>query len=175
MHASRNVQDSLLNHIDEGTKMAKSFVESSLSNGQSRSFYNPIRKSKLKSFEDMTRKTKLKCRSGDIVNVHINPELVFRHALVLANCRDDVAVDKVLSYPMGPIPTAIFHDDVTMRKTCKADLAHLLEQDVLVSPTLPIFDISKTTYIRDGMALLQSVDAKKYKNVGELTMPDFVR
>jgi hypothetical protein len=168
MHASKDVQDSLLNSIDEGTKMAKSFVEGSLSDGQSRSFYNPIRRSKLKSFEDMTRTTKLKCPSGDIVNVHINPELVFRRALVLANCRE------VLSYPIGPIPTAIFHDDGTMRKTCKADLAHLLEQDVLVSSTLPIFDISKTTYIRDGMALLQSVDAKKYRNFGELAM-DFVR
>jgi hypothetical protein len=40
----------------------------------------------------------------------------------------------------------------------------------LVSPTHPIFDISKTTYIRDGMALLQSVDAKKYRNFGELAM-----
>jgi hypothetical protein len=125
MHASRNVQDSLLNHIDEGTKMAKSFVEGSLSNGQSRSFYNPIRRSKLKSFEDMTIKTKLKCRSGDIVNVHINPELVFRPALVLANYRYNITVDKVLSYPNNPIPTIIFHDDGTMRKTCKADLAHL--------------------------------------------------
>ena len=118
----------------------------------------------------MTRKTKLKCRSGDIVNVHINPELVFRRALVLANCRDDVTVDKVLSYPIGPIPTAIFHDDGTMRKTCKEYLPHLLEQDVLVSPTLPIFDISRTTYIRDGMTLLQSVDANKYRNCGEFAM-----
>ena len=109
MHASKDAQDSLLNSIDEGTKMAKSFVEGSLSNGQFRSFYNPIRRSKLKSFEDMTRKTKLKCHSGDIVNVHINPELVFRRALALANCRDDVTVDKVLSYPTGPILTAIFH------------------------------------------------------------------
>ena len=170
MHASKDVQDSLLISIDEGTKMAKSFVEGSLSNGQSRSFNNPIRRSKLKSFEDMTRKTKLKCRSGNIVNVHINPELVFRRALALANCRNDVTVDKVLSYPIGPIPTAIFHDDGTMRKTCKVDLAHQLEQDVLVSPALPIFDISKTTYIRDGMALLQSVDTNKDRNCGELAM-----
>ena len=99
----------------------------------------------------MTRKTKVKCRSGDIVNVHINPELAFRRSLVLVNCRDDVTVDKVLSYSIGPIPTAICHDDGNMRKTCKADLVHLLEQDVLVSPTLPIFAISKTTYIRDGI------------------------
>jgi hypothetical protein len=49
---------------------------------------------KLKSFEDMTHKTKLKCRSGDIVTVHMNTELVFRRELVLANCREDVTVEK---------------------------------------------------------------------------------
>jgi hypothetical protein len=63
--------------------------------------YNPSTRSKLKSFEDMTHKTKLKCRSGDTVN----PELVFSRELVLANCREDVTVEKVLSFPIGPIPT----------------------------------------------------------------------
>ena len=53
----------------------------------------------------MTKKTKLKCRSGDTVTVHMNPELVFRRELVLANCREDVTVEKVLSFPIGPIPT----------------------------------------------------------------------
>ena len=174
MHASKEVQDSLLNSINEGTQRVKSFVDGSLSNGQSRSFYNPISRSKLKSFEDMTKKTKLKCRSGDTVNVHINPELVFRRALALANCREDVTVEKVLSYPIGPIPTSMFHDDGTMRKTCKADLAHILEQDVVVCQILSIFDISRTTHIRDGMALLQSINAKRFKTFGELAL-DFVR
>ncbi|CAC5408182.1 unnamed protein product [Mytilus coruscus] len=174
MHASKEVQDSLLNSIDEGTQRVKSFVNGSLSNGQSRSFYNPIARSKLKSFEDMTKKTKLKCRSGDTVNVHINPELIFRRALALANRREYVTVEKVLSYPIGPIPTSMLHDDGTMRKTCKADLAHILEQDVVVCQILPIFDISKTTHIRDGMALLQSVNAKRFKTFGELAL-DFVR
>ena len=103
MHASREVQESLLNCVEQGTKMVKSFVDGSLSEDQSRSFYNPITRSKLKSFEDMTKKTKLKCCSGDTVTVHINPELVFRRALVLANCREDVTVEKVLSFPMENI------------------------------------------------------------------------
>jgi hypothetical protein len=47
-------------------------------------------RSKLKTFEDLTKKTKLKCRSGDVVEAHINPELVFRRALVLASSREDV-------------------------------------------------------------------------------------
>ena len=53
----------------------------------------------------MTQKTKLKCRSGDTVTVHMNRELVFRRELVLANCREDVTVEQVLSFPIGPIPT----------------------------------------------------------------------
>jgi hypothetical protein len=98
---SREVQESLLNCVEEGTTMVTSLVDGSLSEGQSRSFYNPSTRSKLKSFEDMTHKTKLKCRCGDTVH----PELVFSRELVLANCREDVTVKKVLSFPIGPIPT----------------------------------------------------------------------
>ena len=87
-------------------------------------FFWPKPKSKLKTFEDLTKKTKLKCRSGETLHVHINPELVFRRALVLANCREDVTIDKILSLPIGPIPSALFHDDGTMMKTCKSDLCH---------------------------------------------------
>jgi hypothetical protein len=36
----------------------------------------------------------------------MNPELVFRRELVLANCREHVTVEKVLSFlPIGPIST----------------------------------------------------------------------
>jgi hypothetical protein len=55
---------SLLNCVEEGTTMVTSLVDGSLSEGQSRSFYNPSTRSKLKSFEYMTHQTKLKCRSG---------------------------------------------------------------------------------------------------------------
>ena len=53
----------------------------------------------------------LKCRTGDVVKAHIHPELVFRRALALANVREEISVEKVLAYPVGPISTAIFHDD----------------------------------------------------------------
>jgi hypothetical protein len=53
---SREVQESLLNCIEEGTKMVTSLVDGSLSEGQFRSFYNPSTRSKLKSFEDMTHR-----------------------------------------------------------------------------------------------------------------------
>jgi hypothetical protein len=64
----RNVLFQLMYNI---SKIVTSLVDGSLSEVQFRSFYNPSTRSKLKSFEDMTHKTSLKCRSGDTVTVHV--------------------------------------------------------------------------------------------------------
>ena len=148
--------------------MCEQFANSAFSVDQSGSFYNPIPKSKLKTFEHMTSKTNLKCKSEEIISGHINPELVFRRALVLANCRDDVTIENVLSHPIGPIPVSLFHDDGTMRKSCKSDLVKQFESDVSSVLSLPDFDRSVTTYIRDAMAVVQCTDVKKYKTFGDL-------
>ena len=117
----------------------------------------------------MTKQVSLKCRSGDIIKAHISPEVIFRRALVLASSRDDVTVEKILSYPVGPIPSSVFHDDGTMRKTCKADLAHLLEAEASASMhTILPFNHEVTAIIRDGMALFQSLNIKQCKTFGDL-------
>ena len=89
-------------------------------------------------------------------------------ALALTTCRDDVTVEKLLSFPIGPIPTSLFHDDSTMRKCVKADLTHELEREVCPSFTLRSFD--KTVLIRDGMGIIQSLDVKKFSNFGDLAI-----
>lgn len=116
----------------------------------------------------MNKKTKLKCRSGETVQGNINPELIFRRALALTKCRDDVTVEKLLSFPIGPIPTSLFHDDGTMRKCVKSDLAHELEREICPSFNLPAFDPSLTVVIRDGMAIIQSLDVKRFSSFGDL-------
>ena len=148
--------------------MVKTFINGTWSSEESKSLYSPIPRSKLKTFEDLTKSTNLKCRSGDIVKAHINPELIFRRALVLASSRDDVTVENVLSFPIGPIPMSLFHDDGTMMKTCKADLAHQLENEVSAIGTLPPFNPSLTCLIRNGMALFQALNVKLYKTFGDL-------
>ena len=42
MHATREVQDSLLSAVNEGEKKCRNFVNSALSVGQSASLYSPI-------------------------------------------------------------------------------------------------------------------------------------
>lgn len=109
LKASKEVQESLLKSVDTGNAMVKTFVGSALSVGKSGSFYGPIKRSNIKTFSDMNKKTKLKCRSEETVQGNINPELIFRRAaLALTTCRDDVTVEKLLSpywtYTDFPVP-----------------------------------------------------------------------
>jgi hypothetical protein len=173
LHAKKEVEDSLLNCVDQGQKYLQSFVVGCLKENENRYFYSPISRSSLKTFEDMTKQSNLKCRTGDVVKAHIHPELVFRRALALANVREEVSVEKVLAYPVGPIPTAIFHDDGSMRKCCKSDLIHLLEKEISTSFILPSYDKNKSTLIRDGMGIIQSLNAKRYNTFGELAKDYF--
>jgi hypothetical protein len=114
----------------------------------------------LKTFTDVIKTSKLKCGSGEILNVHISPELVFRRALVLAGCREDVTIEKIISFPIGPVPISIFHEDGTMRKTSKADLSHQRESEATSRPQLEPFDRSHSVIIRDGMTLIQALNVK---------------
>lgn len=168
MQASKDVQDSLLKSLERGNQMVKSFVEGCFNEGENRVFYSPISRSPLKTFEDMTKTSKLKCKTGDFVKAHINPEMIFRRALALANVREDVTVDKILAYPIGSIPSALFHDDGTMRKCCKSDIIHLLEEEICSSFNLPSYDTANTVLIRDGMGIIQCMDVKKCNTFGDL-------
>ena len=73
----------LLSAADTSTDMALNFVNNVFSEGQSRSFYSPITRSKLEAFEAMTSKTSLKCRSGEVVSGRVKPGIVFRRTLML--------------------------------------------------------------------------------------------
>jgi hypothetical protein len=95
--------------------------------------------------------------------------------MVLANCREDITVEKVLSFPIGPIPTSLFHDDGTMRKTSKADLAHQLEQDVRLGSTVPfclfdrVLNVISIKDIDDNGCQLKARDLIFYKIKCHLT------
>ena len=62
----------------------------------------------------------------------------------------------------------MFYEDGTMRKSCKSDLVQQFENEVSPVLSLSDFDPSLTTYIRDGMALVQCMDAKKHRTFGDI-------
>ena len=61
----------------------------------------------------------------------------------------------------------MFHEDGTMRKSCKSDVEKQFENEVSPVLSLPDFDPSLTTYIRDSMALVQCMDATKHRTFGD--------
>ena len=103
----------------------------------------------------------------------ISPEIVFRRALSLAMCRDDVSMATVLGHPLGPVPMVIFHADGTMRKTKKAELGHQLEAQVERVSELPQSTTTTTVYIRDAMAFIQMMAADQFNSFDALTLSYF--
>ena len=168
--ATAEIQQSLLHATDTGQKKMEKFVEASLSSGQNQSFYSPIARSKLKTFADMNKKTKIKLLGGRDVTLQVNisPELVFRRALTLAKNRDGVTVSSVLSHPIGPVPTGLFHDDGTMRKCTKAELGHKLEELTSKQAELPDYHPLSTVFIKDAMATIQAINGNRFKTFGDL-------
>jgi hypothetical protein len=116
----------------------------------------------------MERKTKVQAAQGHMLKVHISPELVFHRALTLSGCRDDINLDRVLSHPVGPVPTSLFYDDGTVRKCTKAGLGHKLEEKATKYSKLPPFNKTETVYIRDAIAVIQMMDASKYRMLDDL-------
>ena len=63
----------------------------------------------------------------------------------------------------------MFHEDGSMRKPTKADLAHVLEEGISSTPTWPPCIPSDSVYIVDVMVLLHKTPAQYYsKSFGEL-------
>ena len=111
------------------------------------------------------KKTKLKCGKGDVATAASSPEIVFRRALSLTRCRDDVSMATVLGHPIGPVPMAIFNADGSMRKTNKAELGHQLEAQVERVSELPQITTTITVYIMDAMALIQMMGGGVTKSI----------
>lgn len=146
--------------------MAYVFVKGCLSEGGSRNLYSPITRFTLKSFDDMTKASKPKSISGKSLQSHFNPNIIFRRALTLLNVREDVNIEN--THPVGLIPLSLFHENGTMRKIYESDLMHSFEEFVEPIFCLNDFDLSRTVLIGGGFGLIQGMDSKALKTLGDL-------
>ena len=84
----------------------------------------------------------------------------------------DVNMRKVLSYELAAVSHSMFHDDGSMRKTNKADLAKKLEantDEILVLPRQNSPTSSQSAaYLIDGMAMCQALNENHFKTFNDL-------
>ncbi|KAG0730384.1 hypothetical protein GWK47_028391 [Chionoecetes opilio] len=101
----------------------------------------------------------------------IDTEVLFRRLLAVSKNRD-VDMRKVLSYELAAVPPSMFHDDGSMRKTNKADLAKKLEantDEILILPSQNSPTSSQSAaYLIDGMAMCQALNENHFKTFNDL-------
>ena len=148
-------------HHDHGSKeliellsSVDHFVKKKLGNEPTKSFWEPLKKCTVSTFADM----KNALSNDKDRKLIIDTEVLFQRLLAVCRSRD-VDLRNVLQYELATVPPALFHDDGTMRKTNKADLAQRLESsclEVLVE-LLQIPSSTSSAYLIDGMGMVQSL------------------
>ena len=167
MIASYVVRESLLSAVELGRTKAQDFLSTRLASDGQKSFYDPIKKSGIQTFHDMQKKTKVRV-SGGLNNLRVSPELVFRRALTLSECRADVTLQSVLSRPITSIPTSLFNEDGTMRKNKKSDMVACIEERIEPSSSLPPGTLGHRVYIRDAMSVIQAIRGDNFVTFSDL-------
>lgn len=168
MHATSAIEHSLLSCVEKGKAKVETFIGRSLSVGGKGKFHDAIKQTKLKTFKDLKKTVKVKTKHG-IKETKMNPELIFRRAIATSGYRSDLNLQAVLSIPTGGAPLSLFHDDGSMRKPTKTDLAHFLEDGIALSTSWPQCNPNVSVYIVDFMVLLHKTHVQHYcKSFGEM-------
>ena len=108
MHATPLVKESLLDCVKDGTTKYEQFVKRVLSVGGEGNFFDPIKKSKLMTFKDLSKPVKVKTTQG-IKATTINPVNIFRRSIALIRYRKDLDFLTVMSKPTGGAPLSMFY------------------------------------------------------------------
>ena len=161
--------DGLIRSTEKGRQQMNTFVEKRLNTNQV-SFWDPIPKLKVKTFESTTRKIQVKAVSDKLVTVGADREL-FGRLLIAANVRQ-INLKQVLCYELSSVPFSLAYQDGSLRKTNKSTLAALIESKVNVCPRLEPFP-RYTIHLIDGMALVQVLKSAGSSTFGELASKYF--
>ena len=159
-----NVAECLLACKRKGQEQMTKFIVERLNTNEV-SFWDPIPKLKVKTFSSMTKKVTVKASDDKIATVSADRDL-FGRLLIVANARQ-INLMEVMTYELSPIPCALAHQDGTLRKNAKCQLANIIEKLVNVVPRLEVSP-ENTVYILDGMAFVQMTKSGGASKFGEL-------
>eukprot|EP00794_Sanderia_malayensis_P016393 gene16393-18031_t len=159
-----DIAEGLVRSTEKGRDQMNTFVENRL-NTTEISFWDPIPKLNVKTFEFTTKKVQVKAVNDKLVTVGADRDL-FGRLLIAANVRQ-INLRDVLCYELSPIPFSLVHQDGSLRKTTKSALATLVEAKVNVCAQLELF-ARDTIHLIDGMAFIQVMKSPGSSAFGDL-------
>ena len=159
-----DLAEALVSCTNKGREHMTTFIEKRI-NTNTISFWDPISKVKVKTYETTVKKVQLKAADEHLITVKSDRDL-FGRLMIVANARE-VNIREVLSYEISPVPCSLAHNDGSLRKATKSDLASALEDGINSPARLPVL-VSSVVYIVDGMALIQMHHSSGARTFGEL-------
>ena len=148
MCVSEDVKEDMLNAYEKGGESAKAFEDERIFD-KKKSVFHPISSLKLKTFKTPKLKsasTQMKSNSG---------RSAITQLLLMKEARP-VQFEESMKFEMEDVPLSLADNKGKMRKTNKADLLHLIHEDI---PELGQENVRVTadTVIFDGMAIIRSL------------------
>ena len=133
---------------------------------QTEDLFNPITKTKIKSFSSCYQKAAIS-KAGKQVATDIDRQIMGR--LVVVSQTREVDLETLFGYKLSSVPLSLFNLDGTMRKCCKSDLLKELERDLAVDE-LEETDETTLTAI-DFMVLVRIIctETSKCNTFGDLS------
>lgn len=155
--ADENVADFLLNVEKKGEELRNTFInECALDKDR---FDRSLKMNNIMNFTSLQTKKKMKV-AGKLLEVRLQRDL-FGQLLVIA-LDQKIDIDKILTYPLTPVPLSLCHLDGSICKTEKCALMKLLETESLPeNESIPRAKVK----IYDGfffLHLMKDVPAKFY-------------
>jgi len=150
IEVTTEVGENLLQAKSKGEQAANDFVVNRCSPNPTSDFFDPLKKTKLKSFKDLRAVRKVHNKDL-ILPLRMDRDVFARMALLGQFRQIDMKV--VFTYPLGPLPWSLADPYGLPRKTCKAKLSQQLERQSPVTENYP----ENATSIFDGMAVLQKM------------------
>ena len=156
--ASEPVSDDLLSVNYKGQEQFNEFVQKCLVEKE-QSLHKPIKKTSLKTFQNCQKSVSVKTSKQQKVQI-VAQRNIFGELLMLSTDHE-LDLQKVLAYPLSPIPWALATPDGLLTKTDKSVLMHKLESPAALADATSNTNTLKEVII-DGNALLHSL-----KNIPE--------
>ncbi|KAL2102045.1 hypothetical protein ACEWY4_003806 [Coilia grayii] len=150
--ASESIATDLMQAEQRGQEALTEFCDKRISSGE-KSFHDPIKKTKIKTFKDACQSRTIKIKGREItLTTHRN---MFARLIVVGSVRQ-INIEEMLTYCLGPFPQALANVDGSLAKTNKAKLMHVLQEEI--HPSTTVKDIPNgSVWIWDAMALVQQL------------------
>lgn len=148
-----------------GTQAKQSFVERLKNASTCDTFFEPIKRQKLKTMEVANKSVKLTTSQGKLVQYTEQSDLAFQLLIKSQLLTTPLDLDMLMTFSLTPVPASLGTPDGFFNKTNKAAAMHHLLADRTTEASYP----ADAFFIQDGNAMFHSIKSLP-QTFGEISL-----